>query len=232
MIRSGQQLRSNCKPTRKSAVIVAGFVAAALIACTSGDPDSPAPTSPTVSFPTQVSTSAPASPVPTASFVSDLEEALVVRVIDGDTVELEGGERVRYIGMDTPEATTERECFGDQATARNRDLVEGRVVQLETDVSDRDRFGRLLRYIYIDGEMVNELLVREGYANASTFPPDVKYQERFLAAETAARQAEAGLWSACVDEEPLASPGDWTEWPAIVSYPRRLATNSTASASF
>jgi micrococcal nuclease len=64
-----------------------------------------------------------------------------------------------------------------------------------------------LRYVYIDGVMVNELLVLEGYANASTFPPDVKYQERFLAAETAAREAEAGLWSACF-EQPSTSPGD------------------------
>ena len=132
---------------------------------------------------------------------------MVVRVIDGDTVVIEGGERLRYIGMDTPESTTQHECFGDEATERNRDLVEGRVVALETDVSGRDRFGRLLRYVYVDGVMVNELLVLEGYATANTFPPDIKYQERFLAAQTAAREAAAGLWSACV-EPPLASPGD------------------------
>lgn len=187
--------------------VLAACAAAALIACTSGALDGPAPTPTTLPSPTQASIDAPASPAPTAGLASGLEEVLVVRVIDGDTVVLEGGERLRYIGMDTPESTTRHECFGDEATARNRDLVEGRVVTLETDVSNRDRFSRLLRYVYVDGVMVNELLVLEGYANASSFPPDVKYQERLLAAETAAREAASGLWNACV-EPPLASPVD------------------------
>ncbi len=187
--------------------VFAACIAATFIACTSDELDSPAPTPATLPSPSQTSVDVPASPFPTAQVVSGLDEALVVRVIDGDTVELEGGERLRYIGMDTPESTTQHECFGEEATARNRDLVEGHVVALETDVSDRDRFGRLLRYVYVDGVMVNELLVLEGYANASSFPPDVKYQERFLAAEAAAREAIAGLWSACI-ELPVASPGD------------------------
>ena len=183
--------------------VIAACIAAAFVACTSGS-DSTAPTPTTLASPTSVSPTpaselVPPSPSATIQVISGLEEALVVRVIDGDTVVIEGGERLRYIGMDTPEATTQHECFGDEATARNRDLVEGRVVALETDVSDRDRFGRLLRYVYVDGVMVNELLVREGFATANTFPPDVKYQERFLAAQTAAREAAAGLWSACVE---------------------------------
>ena len=186
--------------------LAAACIAAAFVACTSGS-ESPAPIPATLPSPTHASIELPPSPAPTAQAVSGLEEALVVRVIDGDTIVIEGGERLRYIGMDTPESTTQHECFGDEATARNRALVEGRTVALETDVSDRDRFGRLLRYVYVDGVMVNELLVREGFATVSTFPPDVKYQERFLAAQTAARQAAAGLWSACV-EAPSASPGD------------------------
>ena len=117
--------------------------------------------------------------------------------------------------MDTPESTTQHECFGDEATARNRDLVEGRTVALETDVSDRDRFGRLLRYVYVDGVMVNELLVLEGYATANTFPPDVKYQERFLAAEVAAREAASGLWSACVEPTPDSPGGCDPAYPDI-----------------
>ena len=187
--------------------LAAACIAAAFVACTSGAGESPAPTTAALPSPTHAAIDLPPSPAPTAQAVSGLEEALVVRVIDGDTVVIEGGERLRYIGMDTPESTTQHECFGDEATARNRDLVEGRVVALETDVSGRDRFGRLLRYVYVDGVMVNELLVREGFATVSTYPPDVKYQERFLAAETAARQAAAGLWNACV-EQPSASPGD------------------------
>ncbi len=185
---------------------VVACAAAALIACTSGAVDGPGPTPTALPSPNPASIDVPSSPAPTARLVAGLNKTLIVRVIDGDTVELEGGERLRYIGMNTPESTTRHECFGDEATARNRNLVEGRVVTLETDVSNRDRFGRLLRYVYVDGVMVNELLVLEGYATVSTFPPDVKYQERFLAAETAAREAAVGLWSACV-ESPLASPG-------------------------
>ncbi|MCH8066455.1 MAG: thermonuclease family protein [Chloroflexi bacterium] len=120
-------------------------------------------------------------------------------MIDGDTIEIEGGERVRYIGMDTPEDTSVGECFGEQATRRNRELVEGRIVELERDVSETDRFGRLLRYVWVGGEMINEVLVDEGFALAATFPPDVKYESTFLLAQTHARAEGLGLWSACVD---------------------------------
>ncbi len=79
------------------------------------------------------------------------------------------GARVRYIGMDTPESTSQVECYGAEATARNRQLVEGMIVELEKDVSETDQFGRLLRYVYVNGVMVNELLVLEGYAQVATF---------------------------------------------------------------
>ena len=180
---------------------------ATLVACSSDNLGSSPPPTTALPSPAPTSIAIQTSPSPTVHSTSNLDEALIVRVIDGDTVELEGGERLRYIGMDTPESTNQRECFGEEATARNRDLVEGHIVLLETDVSDRDRYGRLLRYVYVNDVMVNERLVLEGFANASTFPPDVKYQERFRAAETTAREAEAGLWSACV-EQPSSSPGD------------------------
>jgi micrococcal nuclease len=128
----------------------------------------------------------------------------VTRVVDGDTidVELNGAVvRIRYIGIDTPETVdpgSPVECFGPQASDRNRALVEGRSVELEKDVSETDRFGRLLRYVYAGGQMVNEQLVLEGYANASTFPPDVKYQARFTDAERTARENGRGLWTACM----------------------------------
>ncbi len=113
---------------------------------------------------------------------------------------IEGGERVRYIGIDTPESTSEQECFGVEATRRNTELVLGKTVELETDVSQRDRYGRLLRYVWVGNAMVNEILVREGYAQVSTFPPDVKYVERFLAAQKEARDASLGLWGSCQSE--------------------------------
>lgn len=122
----------------------------------------------------------------------------VVDVVDGDTIKIEGGEIVRYIGMDTPETVDPRkplECFGKEASVKNMELVQGKIVELEKDVSERDRYGRLLRYIWIGDEMVNEALVREGFAKVSTYPPDVKYVDRFLAAERVAREEKKGLWS-------------------------------------
>jgi micrococcal nuclease len=130
----------------------------------------------------------------------------VVRVIDGDTIEvaMEAGiARVRYIGVDTPETVHPSrpvECFGYEAAVKNRSLVEGKWVRLERDVSDVDRYGRLLRYVYVDDELVNLTLIREGYASVVTYPPDVKYADAFLAAEQVARAAESGLWgSVCQD---------------------------------
>lgn len=129
------------------------------------------------------------------------EVAQVVRVVDGDTLQVEiNGQnvRVRYIGVDAPESTRVVECFGREATKFHRELVDGQQLRLERDVSETDRFGRLLRYAYLlDGRMVNEILIREGYAAARSFPPDVKYQDRLRAAEKEARNARRGLWGKC-----------------------------------
>jgi len=121
-------------------------------------------------------------------------EVLCTRVIDGDTVEVLGGERVRYIGIDTPEMRPV-EAWAEAATAANRELVEQRMVRLEPDVQARDRYGRVLAYVWVDGLMVNEELVWLGLAQVSTYPPNVRYQERLLTAERAARGAERGLWA-------------------------------------
>ena len=121
----------------------------------------------------------------------------VVKVIDGDTIELENGQKVRYIGVNTPETVDPRksiECYGKEASNKNKELVEGKFVRLEKDVSETDRYGRLLRYIWINDTFVNEYLVREGYAQVSTYPPDVKYEERFLDAQRIAVNEERGLW--------------------------------------
>lgn len=128
------------------------------------------------------------------------ERAVVARVVDGDTIELVGGERVRYVGIDTPETVDPRKpvmCFGHEASAKNKELVEGKEVRLVRDITDRDKYGRLLRYVYVGDLFVNDALVRQGYAHAYTYPPDVAMNERFLAAEREARAAGRGLWSAC-----------------------------------
>ena len=130
----------------------------------------------------------------------NLTEALAIRVIDGDTIEVEiGGEsyKVRYIGIDTPELhhpTKPVEYFAQEAYEKNRELVEGKTVFLEKDVSETDQYGRLLRYVYVGDTFVNAYLVQQGYALVSTYPPDVKYQERFLELQREAREAGRGLW--------------------------------------
>ena len=126
---------------------------------------------------------------------------MVARVIDGDTIEIEGGERVRYIGMDTPETVDPKkpvQCFGKEASEENRSLVEGKTVRLEKDTSDRDQYGRLLRYVYVGDTFVNLQLVSLGFARADAFPPDTKYQNRITTAKDAARSAGLGLWKTCV----------------------------------
>jgi micrococcal nuclease len=132
-------------------------------------------------------------------------EAAVVRVVDGDTiaVRLRGrAERVRYIGVDTPESVkpgTPVQCFAHAAAAENARLVAGERVRLVRDVEARDRFGRLLAYVYRvrDGRFVNAELVRRGYARTLTIPPNVRFADRFAGLARAARAAGRGLWSAC-----------------------------------
>lgn len=119
----------------------------------------------------------------------------VVRVVDGDTIVIEGGERVRYVSVDAPEATRVVEPFGPEATAFNRRLVEGRWVRLERDVSDRDRYGRLLRYVWVGEVLVEAELVREGFAEAKAYPPDLRYYACLEALEEEARREGRGMWA-------------------------------------
>jgi micrococcal nuclease len=125
---------------------------------------------------------------------------LVTKVIDGDTIELENGQKVRYIGIDTPETVDPRRpvgCFGKEASDKNKELVLNKKVQLIKDVSETDKYGRLLRYVYVNDIFVNNTLVREGFANASTYPPDVKFAQQFKKAEEEARNQGKGLWGSC-----------------------------------
>jgi len=130
-------------------------------------------------------------------------EATVIRVIDGDTIEvnLEGSVyKVRYIGIDTPETVHPSqpvECFGKEASDKNSELVEGKIVRLEKDVSETDIYGRLLRYVWVGDIFVNDYLVRQGYAYASTYPPDVKYADQFAQAQREAEENNRGLWAIC-----------------------------------
>lgn len=119
------------------------------------------------------------------------EIAKVEWVVDGDTVVITGGERVRYIGIDAPEVG---EPFYYEAKRFNEQLVGGKRVKLERDVSDRDDYGRLLRYVYVDGVFVNGEMVRNGYALAKKYPPDTKYQAYLEKLESEAKRLRNGLW--------------------------------------
>jgi micrococcal nuclease len=132
--------------------------------------------------------------------------ARVTRVVDGDTVKvaLAGGARdtVRYIGMDTPETKkpgTPVQCFGHAASAANERLIDGRAVRLVFDAEPRDRYGRLLAYVYraADGTFVNAELVRRGYARPLTIPPNVRHAGAFTRLARQARGAGRGLWRTC-----------------------------------
>lgn len=126
-----------------------------------------------------------------------VQTARVIRVIDGDTIVIEGGKVVRYTGMDAPETKhpkKEIECFGKQAAQKNTELVLGKEVRLEKDVSETDKYKRLLRYVFVGDTFVNDYLVREGFAHVASFPPDVKYQDQFIQAQQEAQSNERGLW--------------------------------------
>ncbi len=129
--------------------------------------------------------------------------ALVARAIDGDTVELDTGERVRYLMVDTPESTTELECYGENAKTFNRDLVEGKQVTLRYDVEREDRFGRTLAYVTVDGDEVNTLIIERGFGCVLYIEPNgTDRLDEFQDLEAAARQANRGLWGACTSPRP------------------------------
>jgi micrococcal nuclease len=135
----------------------------------------------------------------------DVLRGRVLRVTDGDTIRVALGnrsERVRYIGVDTPEEVrpdTPVQCYARRAAAENARLVAGRQVRLVLDVEARDRFGRLLAYVYraSDGVFVNAALVRGGFARPLTIAPNVRFAGRFAALARVARRAGRGLWGAC-----------------------------------
>jgi micrococcal nuclease len=167
-----------------------------ILAC-SGTGSDTAPAVPS-SAPTATPVSAPApddSTVETGEGLpvpEDVEIVKVARVIDGDTIELVDGRRVRYIGINTPERD---QPYYTEASEANRQMVGGIRVGLETDQDSVDQYGRTLAYVWANGQMVNLEMVQRGYANIFTVPPNVKYEAEFLAAERGAREAGRGLWA-------------------------------------
>jgi micrococcal nuclease len=141
-------------------------------------------------------------------------QAVVVRVVDGDTIEVRFRGRtldVRLIGVDTPETVAPGEpveCYGPAASRFTEQSLEGERVRLEFDVERTDRFGRTLAYVWLGDELFNETLVARGFAQVSTFPPNVKYVDQFVDAERDARRAERGLWGSACEQEEEVDGGD------------------------
>jgi micrococcal nuclease len=145
--------------------------------------------------------------------IPDGRRATIVRVVDGDTLVVDGDERVRLIGINTPETKDPRrpvECFGREASAAAEALLPpGTEVVLEADVEATDRYGRTLAYVrrLPDGLFVNLDLVARGFAEVATYPPNVRYVDDLVAAQREAREQDRGLWSACGEVDTPASVG-------------------------
>lgn len=146
-----------------------------------------------------------AHPSTTSNQVTTTKEtAKVIRVIDGDTIKVlinSKEETVRLIGIDTPETVDPRkpvQCFGIEASNKAKEVLTGKTITLESDPTqgNRDKYGRLLQYVFIDRVNINKLMISEGYAHEYTYKSNpYKYQLEFIQAEKDARQNKKGLWA-------------------------------------
>ena len=128
--------------------------------------------------------------------IQDINQGIVTRVIDGDTLVINDTHTVRLIGIDAPEEKG-IECYSDEATLALKNLVLNKTVTLSKDTSDTDRYDRLLRYIWIDDQFINQELVNNGFAIAKAYPPDTKYQDILQSAQSQAQAQQVGLWYHC-----------------------------------
>lgn len=126
-------------------------------------------------------------------------KGVVARVIDGDTIELEGGERIRYLLIDTPEFTNGKmDCWGEQAFEANRSFVEGQEISLRYDVNCDDRFDRLLAYVSVGDRVINELMIERGHGCVLQIPPNGEDDiDLYDALQSEAQAAGRGVWGAC-----------------------------------
>ncbi|MBE5098122.1 MULTISPECIES: thermonuclease family protein [Priestia] len=130
------------------------------------------------------------------------EAATVERVVDGDTLKVKmlngKRDRVRLLLVDTPETKHPKlgvQPFGPEASAYTKKRLEGQEITLEFDVQERDQYGRLLAYVWIDNELYNEELLAKGLARVAVFPPNTKYVDEFKKIQEQARKSEKGIWS-------------------------------------
>ncbi len=172
------------------------------------------------------------------SFSDPGEGTYVLGVVDGDTIILEGGERVRYIGVDAPETvdpSSPVECFGRQAAYENKSLVAGKRVRMEGDALDKDKNGNLLRYVWVGDTFVNDYMIREGFAHSDSAAGS-QYSYQFAEAESEAKKEMKGLWKACeissddisldipITYETISEMGGCTD-PAALNFNRKATFN-------
>jgi micrococcal nuclease len=149
---------------------------------------------------TSIVVTLPSSP-PISTPSEEVTFAKVTRVIDGDTFVIDTGAHVRYIGMNAPEMSP-LECYAKEATEIDKNLVLGKTVKLVKDVSETDKYDRLLRYVYVEDASVGDTfvddeLVKEGAAKIMTVPPDIEFKEEFQRSENYAKENKLGLWGKC-----------------------------------
>ena len=138
------------------------------------------------------------TPTPTLS-PTQISTARVLSVIDGDTIVIDGDIKVRYVGVDAPEV---KECFAKESFEENKKLVEGKTARLEKDISDKDKYGRFLRYVYVDGLFVSDHLIKGGFGKVMGIKPDLRYYQSLKNSQTEAKSFNRGLWSACLTSTP------------------------------
>ncbi|KUP08741.1 thermonuclease [Bacillus coahuilensis p1.1.43] len=165
-----------------------------------------------------------------------LEPVIVERVVDGDTIVVHDGRKIRLIGINTPESTNRTEEYGKEASDYTKSQLEGREVFLQRDVSDVDRYNRSLRIVWLEvpsddmdeqemmKKMFNAQLVIDGYAEPSTYPPDVKYSDYFRKFAREAREYEVGLWSYGLDGT---TRGDLDEEEQVESQEETTSTSNS-----
>jgi endonuclease YncB( thermonuclease family) len=185
-------------------------------------------------LPLAAPTEAPATPEPTATRGPDAfinhQKARVLRVWDGQSILVENGMTVRYLGVQAPSAGAfgrPTAPGGAAAAQRNAELVEGKEIVLEQDVTDVDEAGQLPRYVYVDGEMVNRVLLQEGLIQTVIQPPDTRYEQDLLAAEQEAWAAKRGVWvnAPTMTRTPVARPRATPRpAPAVVNSPTANVT--------
>lgn len=170
------------------------------------------------------STASPRGNLPSCIRPQESQTAIVMDVVDGDTIKVAMDSKtysVRYIGIDTPESTIQHEYFGKESSAKNAELVGGKQVVMYKDVSETDRYDRLLRYVFVGDTFINFELVNLGFANAKRYTPDTACAELFEQAEKFASASKLGMWAGIVvplaTQIPSPSAGSGTSGVSIVS---------------